>query len=223
MRSRLYWLSASLLLLAGCRSATTLAVDVTFDTEDPAVQELLLTASQNVIERRAYALEEAIPTITPGERGQTMRLDVELQNEETVTALGELLKAPLDFFLMCEAEEGEEPDYTNETYGDFVHTGITQQDIEWVYAHDSTDGTAQVAITFTAEGQNLFMQVLDECAGKQIGVFVHGGLVSLYTLPAENTGTMENIMIDGVPSIDLANIFADDMNVGIHVTFAPLP
>jgi len=54
--------------------------------------------------------------------------------------------------------------------------------------------------------------------GTQVALIVRNQLVS--TFQSQGIGR-ENIFIDGVPTPELASIFSDDVNVGVHVTFVP--
>ncbi len=211
------------MLLAGCRSATTLVLDITFQTEDSSSRSSLITASERVIERRAYSIEDAVPELSVEEKDEKVRISVILQKEETVSTLGELLTSPISFFIMRAVEEGEEPDVSNEQYGDFKYTGLTERDLLWVTAEETPDGKATVTLTFTDRGKTLLQKVFEENAGKRIGLFVRGGLVSTYDIQEEEAEDRENIVISGVPSFELARTFADDVNVGTHITFTPVP
>jgi hypothetical protein len=51
-----------------------------------------------------------------------------------------------------------------------------------------------------------------------MGLFVHDRLMA--KMPIDAAEPKEEIVIAGIPVPDMAGIFADDVNVGTHVTFS---
>jgi len=210
-------LSLAFLLLSAC-GGNTLTVDLEFKTEDSSMISLLTTASEKVIERRAFGIENEIPDISVQDKGDKTSILVSLQNPESKDILAQQLLEPLNFFLMREAEEGEVPDRENELYGAYIKTGLSGEHLAGVSAKE-IDDNASVTVTFTEEGKILWRTIYEENTGKKIGLFVRGGLVSSLTVPDEEF--QDTITIAGVPSIELAIVFADDVNVATFVTFIP--
>ena len=60
-----------------------------------------------------------------------------------------------------------------------------------------------------------------ESEGKNIGIFIRNQLVS--KLLVDTDELIDDIIITDIPTVQLANVFADDVNVGLHVTFTPIP
>jgi len=211
------------LLLTGCQGQTfTTAFDLTFKTDDEIQRSILLTSSERVIERMVMALEGSVPDMDIEHRDDTERITVTVENEESVALLAANLTRPIEFRVMLEAEEEEEPDLSNEQYGAFMYTGLTEEQIDWVKADEIVDKQGMLTITFDEEGKQLLNQLFTEKEGKRIGLFVRGGLVSMYVIQEEDDDR-ENIIITGIPSPDLAHVFADDVNVGSYVTFTHIP
>ncbi|MCF7844386.1 MAG: hypothetical protein K9M03_00975 [Kiritimatiellales bacterium] len=208
--------SAALLLLAGC-ARSSLKMDISFDTEDPSKLSMLSAASENVVERMVFALEEEIPTISMEDKGDDKIMTVTVKNKETADMLAINLTTPLMFRVMIEAGEDEEADLENENFGRFKEVGITEKSVEWVEAEALQDGTSTIQINFTEEGSAIWTQVLEENKEKKVGIFARGGLVAAHTI--QEGGFKSKIIISGIPSSELAQVFADDVNVGAYVTF----
>jgi len=220
---RLLLASTAFILLIGCQGqASTATLDLTFKTDDEIQRSLLLTASERVIERMAFGLEESVPDINVEHNGDTERITVIMSQEESAAILQENLARPIGFQVMIEAEEDETPDISNEQYGSFMYTDITEEHIDWVQADTVEGGQGILNITFDESGQEMLTQLFADNIGKRIGLFVRGGLVSTYIIEGSDDDR-KNIIITGIPSPELANIFADDVNVGTYVTFTPIP
>lgn len=210
------------LVLAGCSSSseTRLDIDLSMDVTDTALVSSLLTASQKVVERMTYAIEDKAPIVSMENIDTNPRMNVVLFLETTKAILSEQLKRPFSLRLMRTAAEGEEADLSTEQWGDFMETGIDQNLIYWVTAEPDTDGTAKITILFSEEGQDELGEFFAENHGERVGLFVHSGLVSTYIV--QEDGLKDAIVITGIPSLELASIFSDDVNVGLHVTFTPI-
>ncbi|MBU0766813.1 hypothetical protein KKF55_03450 [Patescibacteria group bacterium] len=208
--------SAALLLLTGC-ARSSLTLDLTFSTDDLTKKSILATTSENVIERMAFALEEEIPTISTTDEGDGKRIIVTLKNKDTIETLADNLSRPILFHVMRESGEDEEADIENEQFGRFSETGITEKNIKWVDSEAVEVGIGIIQINFTDEGAVMWEKVLEENEGKKVGIFARGGLVAMHTV--KEGGFKDKIIIAGIPSPELAKIFADDVNVGTYVTF----
>ena len=209
---RILLTSTALLLITGC-SRSNLTLDLTFRTEDPAQISVLTAVSERVTERMAFVIEEDIPLISMDDS----RMTVTLTNKDSADILFERLSAPISFRIMREAGEEEEADIENDQYGRFMETGITEQQLYWIDAEEREGGTGVIQINFTDEGASMWQQLLEENQGKKVGVFTRGGLVALHTV--QEGGFKDKIIITGIPSAELAKVFADDVNVGAYVTF----
>ncbi|MDD5025843.1 MAG: hypothetical protein PHH13_00535 [Candidatus Peribacteraceae bacterium] len=211
---------AALLLLSACKSSIPIAFTLTF-RGDSSLREALITASEGVIERRVYAIEQQRPRITVSKHGEEARMTLNVNDEQTPAILSQQLALPLEFRIMREAAENEKPDIITENRGAFKDMGITESALLWVKAEMEEPGAkGKLTINFNEEGKKQMQKIFTENQGKLIGLFVRGGLVSSYK--ATEGGLKDSIVIAGVPSFDLAEIFADDVNVGTYVTFTPV-
>jgi len=59
--------------------------------------------------------------------------------------------------------------------------------------------------------------LFSEHSGEDIGLFIRNQLAANFAINQDSFGGA--ITIPNVPSAELAQIFADDMNVGINMTF----
>ncbi len=209
----------SLLLLSAC-GEPTLVLEVEYSTDEPELLAVLETATENVIERMAFAIENQIPDIDVAEKGDKFRFTVGLMEKATANQLAESLSRPLDVVFALQAEEGEVPDIKNENYGDFVKTGLVSEHIQWVSAegHENDESAgANVAISLNESGGKIWSDIVMNNADRKTGLFVRGGLVSLTTVKAGGTGS--TIYISGIPSFTLARIFSEDIVVGTYAKF----
>ena len=197
-----------------------MVLDVEYSTDEPELLAVLETATENVIERMAFAIENQIPDIDVSEKGDKFRFTVGLMEKATANQLAESLSRPLDVVFALQAEEDETPDISNENYGDFVKTGLVSEHIQWVSAegHESKDAEgANVAISLNENGGKIWSDIVLNNAGRKTGLFVRGGLVSLTTVKEGGTGS--TIYISGIPSFTLARIFSEDIVVGTYAKF----
>lgn len=212
---------APLALLAACNGSGTATYSLDIDTEDQNLRQQLIWQSMDVIERRLESIgEKSIDKqVSPGT--DETHITVKVASDEVAEALTAQLTAPFTLVVGAQTEE-ETADYTVEGHGKFQKTDITGDDIEWVQARKEPDGEkGEVRLVFTEEGRakmaNLFMTM----KGGFIGIFVRDRLVS--KLQVETDELKDDIVITGIPDADLADVFADDVNVGLHVTFTPIP
>lgn len=214
-------LSISCLLLSACTAGTELTYLLQFDTEDAARQTMLTAAAVNVVKRRTVRLEEDLPEVGISEKEEGTALTVEVASE-SADVLHEELIAPFVVDFMVQAEEGETFDATVEGHGNFRKTELAGEHIDVVAPRqDETDATkGRLVLAFTQTGSQVMQTVFTENKGKYIGLFVRGQLAA--KIMVEETVPQEAIIISGLPSVELAEVFADDVNVGLHVTFIPL-
>ncbi|PIR52562.1 hypothetical protein COU76_05920 [Candidatus Peregrinibacteria bacterium CG10_big_fil_rev_8_21_14_0_10_49_10] len=210
---------ALLLLLTACGSSSV-SYDVQTNTDDAEVQSALLAASLRVVERRMASLGEPVLDLNMEQNGEGNTLYVEAQEQAALDILSDLLSAPFDLQVMKQATV-EEADQVVEGHGGFKQVGINQDDIMWLSASEEPGGKGRVTITFSEEGRGKMGKLFKENKGKFIGIFVRSQLVS--KLLVETDELKDDIVITDIPTVQLAHVFADDVNVGIHMTFRPLP
>lgn len=224
-------LSAALLTLAlaGC-SAQTIRLKLTFDTADVQKQSELLQAVTRVIGRRLSRWEGVIPEklIAQQQSGSTL-LTFDVGDAEARTTLVEELLKPFSLTIMTlNAEEKDLPteaqgakagDLYVEEQGWFNFTGITQEHIAWAQSGTDSQGKkGAVRLDFTDEGRTLLADVAGKNPKGIVGLFVRGKLMS--KMQMEGKELQREIVIQNIPNALLADIFADDVNVGTHVTFS---
>jgi hypothetical protein len=215
--------AVSLLLLAACAAAgTSMTFNLTMDTTDIERREELGDAALRVIERRLDGMEAKILDSDVEVDADSASVTVEVDFPEALPELASQLAGPFSFEIMAQTPEGATPDVTVEGHGGFSKTGITGDDLEWVEGkvQEGTD-FGEVTLIFTEEGRTKMADLFAKNNGKFIGLFVRGVLVS--KMQVETDVLKDDIVIREIPTAELAEIFADDVNVGIHVTFTPVP
>jgi len=131
------------------------------------------------------------------------------------------LTEPFTMRIMAQVADGK-GDITIEKQGSFKETGITEKHLLWVTGGKDTDpAKGRVLLEFSEEGRMLMGDVFRKNKGKYIGLFVRKHLVS--KLLVESEEVKDTILITDIPSFTLAEIFADDLNVGLHAVFTPDP
>ena len=90
----------------------------------------------------------------------------------------------------------------------------------WIFPITNPD-TKEIGaeLQFNERGQKLLQDAFTGNIGKSVGIFVRDLLVSKMTISAEVLSS--HILISGIPSERVAQIFADDVNVGLHAIFTP--
>ena len=213
-------LAALVLALAACtKSGGTVSYTLTFDSTDKARQEYLTNAALRVIERRVAAMKGKVESKKGSVKDGKGTVIVTLSDPSLIDALTSQLTRSFSFRVMRAAAGGETPDVSLPRLGDFKETGITEQHLVWL-----TSGTnpltlkGAVSIKFSEEGQAILKNTFAKYKGKKIAIFVQGLLVSQLI---SDGAAQDTIQIDGIPTADLADVFADDVNAGTHVKFAP--
>ncbi|MCA9370586.1 MAG: hypothetical protein KC680_01335 [Candidatus Peregrinibacteria bacterium] len=212
------------LFLTACGPAT-LSYNITFDTDNAARMTDLSLALRRVTERRLARLEANLTDFDVDHNKETLETSVSIEVDSTKAAaqLNDELLAPFSFEMryVVDPETEEEGDITVEGLGSFRATGVEGTHIDWVLgeAMEGPLDQGKVIIGFTDEGVSRMQNVLHERDGTTIGLFVRGRLTA--SLQVDGDSITRTIEIPGLPSAELANIFADDMNVGIHMTLSP--
>jgi len=212
-------LSAALLtlVLAGCGSPTV-QLTLTYDTNDAEKQSELLQAATRVIGRRLSRWEGVMPEqITAKQESGSTLLTFDVNDTEARTTLMEEMLKPFSLTVMTLSTE-EKGDLYVEEQGWFNETGITQQHIGWVEAGTDQKGKGSVRLNFTQDGLKLLNTILQANPKAVVGLFVRGRLMS--KMQMEGVDLRQDILIQNIPTFELASIFADDVNVGTHVIFS---
>ena len=212
------------LLLTACGGASTLSYTVTFPrTEDPERMAALSLATRHVVERRLARLEGFLIDYDVDydkERREGL-IEVEIDGSKAAKALNEEILAPFTFEMRLNVKEKQEGDIEVEGGHFYRETGIAKEDIDWVLG-ETVEGPlnqGKVIIGFTEEGAKKMKTLFAENIGSAIGLFVRGQLTA--RVQANDADFDRTFVIEGLPSGDIAKVFADDMNVGIHMVFTP--
>ncbi len=212
------------LLLAACNQPTTLTYDVQFTTDNPNRMTDLSLATRNVVERRLARLGGNLIDYDVAHNKETLEttISIEVDNKNAAQQLNTEMTEPFLFEVRYLVETEQEGDIAVEGLGAFRATGIQQEHIDWVLG-DAMPGPQNqgiVTIGFTDEGVAMMQSVLAQREGTTLGLFIRNMLTA--SMKVNGNDITRTIQIPGVPSADLAKVFADDMNVGIHMTFSPI-
>ena len=223
---RLLLASSIVFLFAGCTAAApktgTDTYALSYNVQDAVQMNKLADASVRVVGRR---LESMSATITAtGVLLNTDKTELEIigMSDEFLTALQKQLTGTFDIAIRIAPKDAKPSDMANSQFGSFADMKFGKQYFSWVSAGKSamTPGKATAKIELTAEGLQKLQDLFRTNEGKIMGIFVRNQLMSQKSITATDAG--ENaIIIDGIPSESLAATFADDVNVGLHVTFEP--
>jgi hypothetical protein len=207
------------LVLAGC-GTVNVSYELSYNTEDSAMQVELLRSSLRVIENRLQRMETSLKDQSVSGSGGKVILTLTLAESEAAEQLTAELTQPFKLRVMKEVPAGQ-GQITVEKLGDFAETGLTENDIIWAEAAEDSKGKGAVRLTFTPEGRTKLAAVFKENLNRSIGIFARDRLISKLQIKSDTID--ENIVIRDIPNLDLARIFVDDLNVGLHVMFTPLP
>ena len=212
-----------LLVLAACaHSGETVTYNITTNVTDISKQQILVQQSERVIERRLESLGEKKPVTEIKKTGSGFQITAHASNKDMLSALTQQLQQPFKLRVMAETQPGEKADITVEKFGGFSETGISEKDLDWVIGGEEP-GTkqGQVELAFTAKGRQKMSALFKVMKGKYIGLFVRDQLVSRLHVDTDKLEAV--VVIRQIPQPELAQIFADDVNVGLHVAFTVVP
>lgn len=219
---RLILAGTAILALAACTQSSTVSYDLTFRVDDPALQQQLTEQSLRVVERRLFLMQEDILDKSVQTGSGTARITIKTEHPEATDALTDDLTSPFEFAIMKEVPAGSGADITVEGHGGFAATDIGNDDLNWVQARTQPGTTkGEVRLVFTEEGRAKMAALFEEMNGKNIAIFVRDRLVSKMRVDSEEL--QDDIVIQDIPDPALAQVFSDDLNVGINVTFTPVP
>lgn len=206
------------LAVAACNSqSVTLTYTIQSSTTDTAKNQILLPSAERVITRKLASanITDARVTAIPSGSGSAT-LTVRLHNAEEAEAADALVQEKLTFDLRI-----EETAATSAADAVWKDTGVTGTHLIWIQPlTNPTNNEIGVELQFTDEGQEKLAKAFMENPSKDIGIFVRDLLVSKMTISTE-TLSSNHIIIGGIPSAKVAEIFAEDVNVGVHLTFTP--
>lgn len=205
------------LFLSACgMTVASYAVDIR--TEDAEQRSELAGAIQRVVERKLASMGESSDGVDLSADGKTALLKVDVEDKRVHEALNGVLTDPFKLRIMAEAPE-DQADIVVEGHGGFAESGLTEEHLQWLTATEEDGQRGRIIIDFTSEGRDLMKEIFETNKGKFIGIFVKDQLVS--KLLVDTDVLLDQIIITEIPSLELAEVFADDVNVGLYVTFTP--
>ncbi len=216
---RLLIFVVSTIVLTSC-GAETLRYELVFDTTDENRRTELTLASLRIIQRRLARLgEEPLDTDIQRREGKTF-LKVEMKDRRIASALDEELTSPFEMGFYEEAPL-DESEIVVEGHGGFRNSGVGNEHIDWLEASEEPGlpGKGRITLSFSEDGFVRMAEVFTRNSGKFLGLFVRGQLAAKLKVDKEKLKNI--IVISELPSVEIAHVFADDVNVGLHVTFTP--
>ena len=214
-------LALSILLVGCAKESTVYSVSI----DSPERETELYRASISVIEGRVRAaaahleLEDIVEDVDIDRRKNTITLTIENGTEELEEKVQGGLTSPFSFEFYVQADTDipvEEADIiVGETQG-FNKTSLSTEHVDWVFV--DKDGAA--IIEFTEEGKAAKKQVFSELEGEFIGIFVRGK--PTYKFLVEEKDIQEDTLLVKTSNAQLSQVFANDVNVGLHVSFTPV-
>ena len=207
------------LVLVGC-SSTEVRYRVTLNVPPQTDQAALLKTTMAVIERRLDRLEQTLKNQSVEHGTGSVILKLAVADQETANILNEELTQPFKLRIMKQVPD-DQGQLEVQGHGSFAETGITETDMVWAEAAEDAKKKGVVRLIFTPAGREKLSTLFRESKGGSIGIFVRDRLISKLTVHTDVLD--EHIVIREIPNAELARVFVDDLNVGLHVTFTPLP
>lgn len=208
-----------LALLTACGSGEqTIVQPMVIRSTDASRTMSLIQSTERVMNRRLAGANiqnghaTTIPTGT-----NTATLTLTLPDAAAVTKAKAILKEPFFFDLRIEKPKINVPNEEPIT-SDWIPTALTGSSLVWVQpVGDNATGEVSIELQFTDAGRKILETVFRENKGKHIGIFVRDLLVS--KLSVTDGKISDRVVIGGIPSSKVAEIFADDVNTGLFVSF----
>ncbi len=206
------------LMLSACGGSATVVKTMHIRVADSAKVMTILQATEKVMERRfaALKLKNARASVVPTS-AKTATLTLELPDAEAAEKMEAILSEEFTFDIRIEKEkEGNVKDETLPS--EWIPTAFTGSSLSWVQAvGNKNTGRVAIELQFTEQGRTVIQSIFRENVGKNIGIFVRSQLMSTFTITDPNIG--DTIAIGGAPSASIAEVFADDVNMGLLVNF----
>lgn len=215
MSLRTLLLIGSLAALTGCGSSV-MTFEAVSSVSDTTKNSELFQATERVLLRRLAGadIKGSTVTVIPEDSGSAMvSLTVPSDGTDIVKRI---TSDPFTFEIRI--AEGMIKDEEGNDQIDWQATGINGAQLEWIETLQGPNPSdIGVELQFSSEGKEKLSNVFKENTGKDIGIFVRDLLVS--KLKVNTTEAVDHIIIGGIPSAKIAEIFADDVNVGLYITF----
>lgn len=209
-------LTALFVALAGCAGPMTLTYSVTSNIAGDGQSFAVFEASERVMTRRLAGADvrNAVVTVLPSGSGSAV-MTLKVPDTEGAATADRILSEPFTFDIRLEGPKLPEmlEDETN-----WLPTGVDGSMLLWVIPIANPD-TQEIGVElqFNEQGRALLATAFQGNQGKSVGIFVRDLLVSRMMITTDEVAA--NIIISGIPSERVAQIFADDVNVGLHAIF----
>ena len=215
-----YILSIGLLLaLAACNKAGSVTVTSHLIVRAPdATKEAQLEDTvQRVMERRFAGAQIVGGHATVMTQGSgSALLTLKMENTADADKARQILETPFSFDLRI-----EKPNADSTQPSDWTPTALTGSSLEWVQAvGNSKTGEVAIELQFTPAGRQILESIFEDNLNKHLGIFVRDLLVSKLTITSAIVS--DKVIISGIPSSKVAEIFADDVNVGLRVDYTDI-
>lgn len=204
--------------LVACGSSITLTAPVEVDAKDSARVIQLLQASERVLIRRFAGAEvkDAVVSVAPTS-GSGGIVTMKLPDDDAIETAKRILGDSFTFEMKLAVGTKLNEEGVEET--EWESTGVDGNSLMWIQPiRNPNTGELGVELQFDKDGMSKITDVFTKNEGKDLGIFVRDLLVSKLTIGKEAVG--DSIVINGIPSERIAEIFADDVNVGLHVHFS---
>jgi len=214
--------AVSALFLSACGGSLTsekATYALTINMTGATVVDNLTNAAMRVVERRIDAMGVVNQKNEFGEGNKS--IIVSMPDKEGIDELTRQLTRPFVLEVVKQTESGSTPDFTVEKLGGFSKTNIGTADFVGVEVGTDANKKARARMILTTEGRQKLKTLLAEQDGKMIGIFLHDRLISAFE--ASSSNQVEDLQIQNIPNLLMAEVFMDDVNVGLHVVFTPKP
>jgi len=205
-------------LLAGCfGGSTTLQYRADISVEDASKIPVLFESIERVLTRRfaAVGVTDQKLTVVPQDQSSA-EVTIELGKEESERVL-HIFEDAFTFDIRLDAG----PLDGDPKFATWESLGIDHTMLLWVQAiGNRVTSQVDVELTLNEEGKKKLRELATTHRGKRVGIFVRDLLISALTV--QSGSFTDRIIISGIPSAEIAEVFADDVNIGLHVRFTPL-
>lgn len=214
MRQSILTAGFLILALAACSREKTLTYSVETDTVDVTKNAALHAALERVIVRRfaASGIEGAVSRVVPSSEGPAL-LTLTVPDTASEEEAERILSESFSFDILLEKPGAVAEDT------EWLVTGVDGSSLLWAQALISPAGDVGVELQFDDAGLVLLEKTFKGNTGKNVGIFVRDLLVSKMNISSEEVG--KHIVIGGIPSAKIAEVFSDDLNVGLHTRLHP--
>ncbi len=224
MKKAVIALLIGMIALAGCQARRSLTYDVSLTLPDESRSLELMNATERVVNRRMHSLTvDGSAAIIPTSKDKG-KLKISVHDGASGKRVSDMLAQPFSFDVRVSKENARAASQQNSSSrgtDTWLPTGITGAELQWVSPiGDRTTGKIGVEFTFSPAGQQKLADVVRKNAGKSLGMFVRGLLVTKVSIEAKKI--QQHIVVIGIPSPEIANVFTDDVNVGLHARLTPV-